>query len=160
VSATDEVKIRAAERSRSADIGRRTDALGFVPGVTRVRILFAFSKAALKAGGSFRKKGLAPTWSESSYLVSGRAGVNSWFVSTPANEIKLWPSYALRVVGDEEVVVVKKKDTRVNLVAEGRKRLQALEISEDEQAAALAAPAKPRSQRAPRIDYKKLASGK
>ena len=159
VSAADEIKIRAAERTRSADVGRRTDELGFVPGTTRVRILFAFSKAALKAGGSFRKKGLAPTWSESSYLVSGRAGVNSWFVDTPANEIKLWPSYALRVVGDEEEVVVKKKDKRVNLVAAGRQRLQTLEISEEEQAAAIAAPANPRGQRAPRVDYKKLAAG-
>ena len=50
------MKIRANEMGRAVDLKTETDRLDFAPGPARVRLLYASTKAALFAGGSFRKK--------------------------------------------------------------------------------------------------------
>jgi hypothetical protein len=95
-------------------------------------------------------------------------------MDVPAGHVKIWPSWALqfldRTQSNDETwklsiavpatleSVTTSKPSRVNIPVARAKRLESRNISEEEQAAALAAPA--RAKRAPRVDYKKLAAGK
>ena len=86
-----------------------------------------------------------------------RVGPNSFLVDVPPGEIKVWPLHALQIVrkslGErKEGPVIDKKVVRAQ-------RLESRNISVEENKEALEAPARPRRERAPRVDYKKLASG-
>ena len=85
-------------------------------------------------------------------------GVNSFLVGTPQGEISLWPIHALQRVGSQTVALPAERE-RVNIPVARAKRQEALNISEEEQLAALAAPARSKRERAPRVDYKALAKG-
>ncbi len=120
---------------------QKTDDLHIVPGHTRVRVLYNSTKEAIKEG-EYRKSGMKPTWSSESYVVLSRNGVNSWVVDVPPGEVKIWPSYAIRVVSETEAKTKTKKTKqqvakgeRVDLVVESQKRAFAREISEEEQEA-------------------------
>ena len=84
-----------------------------------------------------------------------RNGANSWLIDVPAGEVKIYPSYALQIVDEDNL---KKKDTpsdKVNVKTERFKRVIAREISEEEQQKNIEAPGRKRSERAKRIDYRK-----
>ena len=136
VTTKEENTIRAAERERAANLGKVTDAVGIIPGETYVRIL----RSKMKGGSSFDKSQLA-TWSSTSYLVLDRNGVNSFIVDVPPGEVRIWPVHSLLVADAKEVPVPKKNGQKVNMLVERAKRLELRNIDEDEQAAALAAPA-------------------
>ena len=91
-----------------------------------------------------------------------RNGPNSFLVDVPAGEVKIWPFYALQVVKKALKAAPaggKKVDVYVNVKVERAKKLEARNISEEDQAAALVAPARPRRARAKRVDYKALSKG-
>ena len=94
----------------------------------------------MKGGSSFDKSQLA-TWSSTSYLVLDRNGVNSFIVDVPPGEVRIWPVHSLLVADAKEIPVPKKNGQKVNMLVERAKRLELRNIDEDEQAAALAAPA-------------------
>ena len=82
-------------------------------------------------------------WSCDSYLVLKRNGVNSYVIDVPAGEVRVWPVHSLRVVQlDEEKTGP--GGAKVDIAVERAKRLESMNISEDEAAAALAAPAAPK----------------
>ena len=93
--------------------------------------------------GAAFSKGQTSTWSRECYLVLKRNGVNSFVIDVPAGEVRAWPVHSLRVVQLD-----KKKagpgGAKVDIAVERAKRLEARNISEEETAAALAAPAAPK----------------
>ena len=117
------------------------DALDIIPGKTLVRVL---SQKTREGGrGAAFSKGQTSTWSRDSYLVLKRNGVNSYVVDVPAGEVKIWPVHSLKVAGlDEEKSGP--GGAKVDITVERAKRLEARNISEEETAAALAAPAAPK----------------
>ena len=164
VTTADEKRIRTAEANEVELVRAKTDALVIVPGVTRVRLLYASTKEGVDAFA----KGHRVVWTPDTYLVLARNGPNSWVVDVPAGSVRIWPTYALRVVDVSALnspsalssTPTKQEGPRVSIKAERTKAAQARQISEEEQAANLAAPARPKSQRAPHVDYASLASGK
>ena len=134
----------------------RTDQSGIVPG-SQVRVLVKRTKAYQKQEGKFGKSHLA-IWSPEIYTVLSRAGVNSFLVGTPAGEISIWPVHALQRVGTATVALPAERE-RVDIPVVRVKRMEARNISEAEQEVALAAPARSKRDRAPRVDYKALAKG-
>ena len=80
--------------------------------------------------------------------------MNSFQVGTPDGEM----IHALQRVGSQTVALPMDRE-RVDIPVARAKRQEALNISEEEQLAALAAPARPKRERAPRVDYKALAKG-
>ena len=89
-----------------------------------------------------------------------RDGPNSWRVDVPRGEVSIFPSWALKVVDTERLNAPATRafeDKRVYVPVARAKRMEARNISEAEQAAALAGPARPR--RAARVDYARLARG-
>ncbi len=149
----DERRIRSAESAQVASVRARTDALAWEPGRTRVRLLAARTREGVR--GALGRKGHNVVWTREAYTILARNGPNSWRVDVPRGEVRVWPSYALKPV-DERETPRRKKGPRVNVRVERAKRMEARNISEAEQKAALAAPARPRRQRAARVDYEKL----
>ena len=93
-------------------------------------------------------KGQTSTLSRESYLVLKRSGVNSCVIDVPAGEVKIWSVHSLRVAQlDEEKA--SPGGAKVDIVVEHAKRMEARNISEEEAAAALAAPAAPKRVRKP-----------
>jgi hypothetical protein len=139
-------------------VREKTDALGIIPGETQVRLLVRATKDGIK--DRFAKSQRA-VWTPELYTVLERNGPNSWLIDVPAGEVKIWPSYAMRVVEVDRVKSAsgEKKGSKIDIAVERAKRLEARNISEEEQAAALAAPARPRSERAVRRDYAAMARG-
>jgi hypothetical protein len=137
-------------------VREKTDALGIIPGETQVRLLVRATKDGIK--DRFAKSQRA-VWTPELYTVLERNGPNSWLIDVPAGEVKIWPSYALKVVDVDRVKASEKKGPKIDIAVERAKRLEARNISEEEQAAALAAPARPRSERAVRRDYAAMARG-
>ena len=91
------------------------------------------------------------------YEVVRAVGPNSFLVDVPPGEIKVWPLHSLQVIDKslgerKEGPVVDKKVVRAQ-------RMEGRNISDAEVKEALEAPARVRRERAPRVDYKKLASG-
>lgn len=159
VTIADEREIRAAEGRRAREVREATDKLGIVPGETQVRLLVRQTKAALKDGFA---KGQRAVWTPETYTVLERNGPNSWVVDVPGNEVKIFPSWALKVVDMERLQsgqTSRSSGKKVDVAVERAKRMEARNISEEEQAAALAAPARPRRERAARVDYAALVKG-
>jgi hypothetical protein len=92
------------------------------------------------------------TWSPDVYTVLSRQGVNSYLVDVPAGEIAIWPAHALQRVGNHVVPLrVAMPEQLVDVPVVRAKRMEAHNISEVEQAAALAGPAREkRERRAPK----------
>lgn len=151
VTREEEDLIRGSELQRAGEVGRAIDAMGIVPGETRVRLLRSKTK-----GGSSFDKGELSTWSADSYLVLARNGVNSFVVDAPPGEVKIWPVHSLLVVEPKEVPGDRKQSSKVDIAVERAKRLESRNVSEAEQAAALAAPAQPK--RVPKLTAKAAAA--
>lgn len=155
ITGIDEELIRRQEAGLVISARARTDALGIVPGVTRVRLLEARTKQGLK--DAFASKSQNRVWSAEIYTVLSRNGPNSWVIDVPYNEVKIWPSHSIRVV---KKALLSKKSTagpKLDLRVEASRRQESRNISETENAAALAAPA--RAKRATRVNYAALAKG-
>jgi hypothetical protein len=136
VTAKEENIIRVDELERASTLGLATDAIGIIPGKTFVRVL----RSKMKGGSSFDKGQLA-TWSSASYLVLDRNGVNSFIVDVPPGEVKVWPAHSLLVADPKESVTLTKSGLKVDIAVARAKRLEARNLSLEENAAALAAPA-------------------
>ena len=97
-------------------------------------------------------------WTTEIYSVVDRARPNSFIVDVGSGEVPVWPLHALQIVrkalrtASPAVEKVDKKVVRAQ-------RLEVRSISDAEVKEALEAPARYRRERAPRVDYKKLASG-
>ena len=129
-----------------------TDKLDITPGKTKVRLLVK----AMKEGNDKFAKSHKPVWSSETYTVLERNGANSWKVDVPFGEVRIYPSYAMQIVETEALKKPSKIGQKVVIADERFKRAFAREISEDEQKRNLEAPARPRSQRAARVDYTKM----
>ena len=134
VGPDEEDTMRMFDLSRAAALRERVDALGIKIG-TQVRLL----ASAMKNARKFRKAQEA-TWTAETYSVIARAGVNSFSIDTPAGETTIWPAHALQVV-HKALGGAAKAGPKVNKAVVAAKRMEALNISEEEQASALAAPA-------------------
>ena len=62
-------------------------------------------------------------------------------MDVPPGEVKVWPAHSLLVADSKEVPAAKKSGQKVNILIERAKRLELRNIDEDEQEAALSAPA-------------------
>jgi hypothetical protein len=137
VTTKEENVIRAAELERASTLGLAIDSVGIIPGKTYVRVL----RSKMRGGSSFDKGQLA-TWSSASYLVLSRNGVNSFIIDVPPGEVGIWPVHSLLVADPKEVVTTRTRGgPKVDIAVARAKRLELRNIDEDEQAAALAAPA-------------------
>jgi transposase InsO family protein len=153
VTAKDEESIRLDEAYQAAAARRHTDELNIVPGVTRVRLLVAYTKAGRK--DAMMAKSQNVVWTPEIYTVLSRNGPNSWIVDVHAGEIRVWPSYSLKIT--TKALLNKKSGHKLDLKVEGAKRQETRNISETEQKVAITAPA--RAKRAVRVNYKALAKG-
>jgi hypothetical protein len=126
--------MRLFDLTRAAALRDRVDSLNIKIG-TQVRLL----TAALKNAPKFRKAQEA-TWTSDTYSVIARAGVNSFSIDTPAGENTVWPAHALQVI-HKALGAAPKAGPKIYKAVVAAKRMEALNISEEEQAAALAAPA-------------------
>ena len=120
-----------------------------MPGVTRVRLLHKNTQEGIDA---FAKKQRV-VWMTETYLVLARNGPNSWVVDVPAGSVRIWPTYVVRVVDEGALSRVEKRGGKVNIKVARANAALAREISEEEQADNIAAPARPKSQRAPKVVY-------
>ena len=152
VSSNDEDKIRKHERKQAELAYQESEKLNIIPGKTKVRLLVK----AMKSGNDKFAKSHKPVWSSETYDILGRNGPNSWLVDVPYGEVKIYPSYALQIVETEVLKKPSKVGQKVVIADERFKRAFAREISEDEQKRNLEAPLHPRSQRAAKVDYKKM----
>ena len=88
----------------------------------------------------------------------GRAGTNTFRVDVPAGENPRWPFHALQVV-KKALGQPKEAGPKINKKVVAAQRMEALNISPAEVAAALAAPAaRDKRDRKPRVDYAALAT--
>ena len=145
--------LRLADLDRAASLRQRVDGYNIGPG-TRVRLLTARLRKAPKF-----VKGQEATWTPETYPVIERAGVNTFLIDVPAGENSIWPVHNLQVV-KKALGQPKVAGPKVDKQVVAAQRMEARNISEEEQAAALAAPAaRDKRERAPRVDYAKLARG-
>ena len=148
----DEEIIRRHERMRAELVYQESEKLNIIPGKTKVRLLVK----AMKEGNDKFAKSHRKVWSSETYTVLGRNGANSWVVDVPLGEVKIYPGYAMQIVETESLKKPSKVGPKVVIADERLKRAFAREISEDEQKRNLEAPARPRSQRAAKVDYTKM----
>ena len=151
IGAREEEVLRRHDSEKALAVRKRTDKSGVGPG-TRVRVL----AQRLKDGRSKFRKSSEETWSSRVYTVVERAGPNSFMVDTESGQPKVWPLYTLQPVPDG---THKKKEAgpKVDRKVVSAQRLENRNISPRERAEALAAPARPKRERKPRVDYAKLA---
>ena len=125
--------------ARAADVRMHIDTKEFADG-TLVRLRTMRTKEGSKAAWS--KKAHDMTYTREAYPIIARAGPNSYLVDTPPEDPKVWPHWALqRAVGSSHAAPSGQKVDREVVRA---KRLEARNISEGEQEAALAGPARPK----------------
>ena len=141
--------IRAAEIEEAELVRAKSDEAGIVPGVTRVRLLYKNTKEGVDAFA----KGQRAVWTTETYLVLARNGPNSWLVDVPTGSVRIWPTYAMRIVDGSALARSDKRGDKVDISIERAKAALNRDISENELAANLAAPARPKSQRAPKVAY-------
>ena len=140
VTLAQEARIRLAEGQQVSDVQHLVDDLNIVPGVTKVRVPVSITKAGIKSG---KAKSQRAVWSKA-FTVLSRNGPNSFVVDVPRGEVKIFPHYNLQVEPETTVPlpVGHKGGSKVNIRVERAKRLENRNISEEEQVAALAAPAR------------------
>ena len=136
VTAAQEKLIRQAEAVESSEVGAFVDRQGFVLGETKVRLLVSRTREGVR---DQHAKSQRRVWTSDVYTVTERAGPNSFIVDVPAGEVRVWPYYALQVVKKALRSAPVAPGSKVNVRVERAKRLEARNISEDEQAANLAA---------------------
>ena len=148
----DEEEVRIADSEQAAAVRARTDASGVGPG-SRVRLLVERTAE----GKSKFVKGQTHSWSRDVYTVTTRSGPNSFTVegATP----RTWPLHALLPVSAATPDTAGKAGPKVGRKVVAAEAAEYRNISGVEQAAALAAPARARSERAARVDYARLARG-
>jgi hypothetical protein len=135
VTAAQERLIRQAEAVEASEVGAFVDGLGFKLGETKVRLLVSRTREGVR---DQHAKSQRRVWTSETYTVLGRAGPNSFTVGVPAGEVKVWPYYTLQVV-KKALASTATAGPKVNIRVERAKRLENRNISEEEQAAALAA---------------------
>lgn len=155
VTAAQERVIRQAEGVQASEVRERVDRLGIGPG-TQVRLLISRTREGAR---DKHAKSQRRVWTADLYTVLERNGPNSFVVDVPAGEVRIWPFYAMMVVR-KALKSTPAGGKKVDVKVERAKKLEARNISEEEQAAALAAPAQPRRARAKKVDYAKLAGKK
>ena len=89
VTEAKEAKIRLGDFKRAAEVRRRVDRMGIVPG-TQVRLLTSRLKNAPK-----HVKGQEATWTPELYSVIERVGANTFKVDVPAGEVSIWPVHSI-----------------------------------------------------------------
>jgi hypothetical protein len=157
VTAAQERLIRQAEAVEASEVGAFVDGLGFRLGETKVRLLVSRTREGVR---DQHAKSQRRVWTSETYTVLERNGPNSFTVGVPAGEVKVWPYYALQVVKKALAsAATASAGSKVNIRVERAKRLEALNISEAEQAAALAAPVRPKRERSKKVDYLALSKG-
>jgi hypothetical protein len=154
VTAVQERVIRQAESVQASEVRALVDRLGIDPG-TQVRLLISRTR---EGGRDKHAKSQRRVWTSELYSVLNRNGPNSYIVDVPAGEVKVWPFYALMVVR-KALKSPPAGGKKVNVKVERAKKKEALNINEEEQAAALAAPARPKRERVKKVDYRALAKG-
>ena len=147
-----EDSLRLDDLDRATALQRRVDAMGITPG-TMVRLLTANLKNAPKF-----IKGQEATWTPGTYPIIERVGANTFRIDPPAGENPIWVVHSLQVVR-KALGQAKTAGPKIDKAVVAAQRLEALNISQAEQAAALAAPAQPRRERAARVDYAAMARG-
>ena len=152
VDAKKEEMLRTADGKRAADVRRSVDKMNITPG-TKVRLLTSRLKRAPKY-----VKGQQATWTPELYPVIERVGPNTFLVDVPAGEVSVWPVHSLQVVR-KALGQPKETGPKVNKKVVATRKKEALNISPAEQKAALAAPARPRRDRAKKVDYAALSRG-
>ena len=134
VGPDEEDTMRMFDLTRATSLRDRVDSLNIKIG-TQVRLL----TAALKNAPKFRKAQDA-TWTSDTYSVIARAGANTFHVDVPPGENEIWPAHALQVI-HKALGGAPKAGPKIIKSVVAAKRMEALNISEEEQATALAAPA-------------------
>jgi Fe2+ transport system protein FeoA len=153
VTEAKEAKLRLGDFKRAAEVRRGVDKMGVVPG-TQVRLLTSRLKNAPK-----HVKGQEATWTPELYSVIERVGPNAFKVDAPMGEVSVWPVHALQVV-TKALGQSKPAGQKVDKKVVAAKKKESLSISPAENAAALAAPARAKRDRAKKVDYAKLAGKK
>ena len=151
----EETLLRADDLARAKEVREEVDESGIKPG-TRVRLLYSRTKAGSKDKFAKSHENL---WTTEIYSVAERAGPNSFIVDVGPGEVPVWPLHSLQVV-DKALRSAAPEGPRVDKAVVRAQRLESRNISDAEVKEALAAPARERRDRAPRVDYKKLAAGK
>lgn len=151
VGPREEKIIREDDLAWAEEVRRETDESGVGPG-TQVRLLYSRTKAGAK--DKFAKSHEA-VWTRSVYNVVDRTGPNSFVIDVPPGEVATWPLHALQVV--RSVAPSAAEGPRVDKAVVRAQRMEARNVSPEEAAEALAGPSRPRSERAPRVDYRALA---
>ena len=147
-----EEMIRTADNRRAAEVRRTVDKMAVKPG-TQVRLLTSRLKRAPKY-----VKGQEATWTPELYSVIERVGPNTFQVDVPAGEVSVWPVHSLQVI-HKALGQKKPAGPKVDVAVERAKRMERRNISQAENEAALAAPARPRGERAKKVDYAAMAKG-
>jgi hypothetical protein len=129
--------LRLSDLERAATLRQRVDARDIGPG-TKVRLLTSKLKKAPKF-----VKGQEATWTPELYDLVVRVGTNTFLIDVQEGEIKIWPLHSLQVV-KKALGQTDQGGPKVDKAVVKAKRLEALNISEEEQAAALSAPAAPK----------------
>jgi hypothetical protein len=146
-----EQMLRTADNKRAAEVRRAVDKMDIKPG-TQVRLLTSRLKRAPKY-----VKGQEATYTPELYPVIDRVGPNAFRVDVPAGEVSVWPVHSLMPI-KKALGQKKPAGPKVNRKVVAAQRMENLNISPAERAAALAAPARPRRERAKKADYRKLAT--
>ena len=126
--------------SRAAAVRTRTDRAALEQG-SAVRLLVKRTREGSKAG-KFTKANEA-RWTKETYTVLDRAGPNSYRIDAPPGETDIWPIHTLLPAGRATVPQGPSIDKRVV----SAQRREALNISPQENLAALAAPAREKRER-------------
>jgi hypothetical protein len=94
-------KLVRAEEYHGADMARaHTNSLDIQTRKTRVRVLFAKTKAGIMSNGKAHHN----VSTQESYLVLDREGPNSWIIDVPKGEVKVWASHSIQIAPDDERV--------------------------------------------------------
>ena len=143
----EEAKVREADYERAMHAGLDVDKTDVGPG-TRVRLQYSKTKAGSKDRWA---KSHENTFTTEIYTLVHRAGPNSFVVDVPPGEIKVWPLHSLQIVKKSLGGIA--SGPKVEKAVVRAQRMEARNISPEEVAAAQAAPARPRSDRALKVDY-------
>ena len=147
--------MRADDLARAKAVREEVNESGVGPG-SQVRLLYSRTKAGSKDRFAKSHENM---WTTEIYSVAERAGPNSFIVDVGPGEVPVWPLHSLQVVRTalrSASPVGEKVDKQVVRA----QRMEARSISPEEVKAALEAPARPRRERAPRVDYTQMGSGR
>ena len=97
-------------------------------------------------------------WTTEIYEVVARAGPNSFIVDVGRGEVPVWPLHSLQIVRKAHHTASPSGPVVDKAVVRAQ-RMEARNIAPEEVKESLEAPARARRERAPRVDYKKLAKG-